>query len=168
MLFQGVMIFFLENILSPWETSSDVVLGTADANTSLLSSWSLKIRFCLCTKSFPPIRSLQNRSPWKYASPCSKFIYNKYISDIFSYKQPQTFVLNAYQLICLSHFFSFLIWTSLSVYFINVASILLKIRIIKLLHNLSYLPKQFFPILWIHSPNTLMQSYSFKKPSFCI
>lgn len=64
---------------------------------------------------------------------------------------------------------SFLIWTTLSVHFINVASILFKIRIIKLSHNLSYLCKQFSPIPCIHNPNTLWYAVIFfKKLRFCI
>lgn len=63
---------------------------------------------------------------------------------MFSDTRAQNFVLNAYQWIYIPHFFSFLIWTTLSVHCINVASILLKISIIKL----------FFPIPCIHNPNT--------------
>lgn len=60
-----------------------------------------------------------------------------------------------------SHFFSFLIWTTLPVYFINVANIFLKISVIKLLHNLSYLCKQFLSIRCIHNPNTLWYAVIF-------
>lgn len=59
-----------------------------------------------------------------------------------------------------SHFFSFLIWSTLSVYFGNVDTIWLKISI-KLLHILSYLCKQFFPVPCIHNPNTLWYAVIF-------